>query len=821
MPNKSLLLSCLFSAFCLMLFAAEPISNYKGGLNKKGNEISFQTTTGKWLIQVCTPDMFRIRFRASGNFDLPEKWMVVNYNWNETGIKIAETKTQLTIKTSKLQMVVNKQPFKISVLDQNGKLLSSDATSKVKNANESKNANEIKNATEIKNDTITVTKTMQTDEHVFGFGERMDFIDQRSKNIKLNVGRGKGLPHIIGAYNVLDANYCPVPFFMSTKGYAIFLHSATATSWDMGSTESNTYTMSSGGKELEYYFIYGPDFPHMLDLYTNLTGKSPMLPDYAMGLHIGTYAGGTWGFEQLTSDAYVLALAKKLRDMEVPVDILHLDSVWRIFGKIGGKGATSFEWRETFTNPKRMFDSLYAMKYKMVGLHVRPRFDNGNKLLLLDTARLLHFTYPEKNSPGEFVNFFDTAAVEWWWKHGVKRVADLGAKFLKTDEGSAFGDLANESDKMGPTGAEVKTLHNLFPIAYAKGAYESFQKYNGIRGMNHTREGYAGIQRYPFLFAGDWPSEWQYFAPVIKAGLNIGLSGVSNWANCMGGFEHPADPELFIRWTQFGLLSPIALLFGMDHPGYKEPWSYGDEAFAIFKKYDSLRYRLFPYLYHASYQSHKTGMPMMRALVLQYQDDENVYSISDQYMLGNDLMVCPVTTKGAVTRTVYLPKGEWFNYWTGEKWTGKKYIHVLTPLDEVPIFVRSGAIIPMHPAMKYFREKPVDVITLDVYPGNAKGALLYEDDGISLDYAKGKSTQTDYEIKASTKEINILVSVVKKEYKVSTHTYDVSVHLNVKPSQVMVNGQDIKSDFNPVTKLLLIKTEQASTPLKYNISIKL
>src|SRR5690606_8792538 len=140
--------------------------------------------------------------------------------------------------------------------------------------------------------------------------------------------------------------------------------------------------------------------------------------------------------------------------------------------------------------------------------------------------------------------------------------------------------------KTGPSDTTAKGLHNIFPLAYAAAAFNGFMQYNGIRGMNQTREGYAGIQRYPYIFAGDWPSQWSYFAPVIRAGLNIGLSGVGFWAHCMGGFEQVPDPELYIRWCQFGLLSPIAMVFGMDHPGYKEPWRYGPEALRNFKAYD-------------------------------------------------------------------------------------------------------------------------------------------------------------------------------------------------------------------------------------------
>ena len=171
----------------------------------------------------------------------------------------------------------------------------------------------------------------------------MDFLDRRGKKVNLNVGRGEGLPHIVGAYNVLNANYSPVPFFMSTEGYGIFFHNAYASTWDMGHSNPDYYTFNAAGGELDYYFIYGPTFTTILDGYTSITGKSPLLPKFALGLQVGTYSGGTWGHEENTSTAYVVNLVKKFRALEIPLDVLHLDSTWRIFGENGGKGATTFE----------------------------------------------------------------------------------------------------------------------------------------------------------------------------------------------------------------------------------------------------------------------------------------------------------------------------------------------------------------------------------------------------------------------------------------------------------------------------------------------
>lgn len=743
------------------------------GYKTEGNIITFTNVNGDVRIELCSPGMFRVRASWTRRFETDEHLMQDNYNWPPVRYVVTEQPDDYHIRTGALLIQLEKKSLLINVYSSNGILISSEDRSL---------------GMYHKGDTIGVYKIMLPNEHFFGFGERMDVIDQRNKLLKLDVGRGKSKDNLLGAYNILEANYCPVPFFMSTEGYGIFLHNSHTTEWDMGSISQNYYSFKATGGELDYYFMYGPDFSTILESYTSITGRAPMMTRFALGLHMGTYSGGVWGHEAETSDKYPVELIKKMRAMGIPVDIFWLDSTWRLFGTVGGKGATTFEWRETFKDPKGMFDSLYAHHLKMVGLHIRPRFDNANKLTLLTDAQKLGYTYPEKDSPGEFVNFFDQKAVDWWWNNGVMKVAGIGAKFLKTDEGSAFGALANESDKVGPQGPVVQKLHNVFPLAYAKAPYLKFQELNGYRGLNQTREGYAGIQRYPFIFAGDWPSEWQYFAPVIKAGINIGLSGVSDWAHCMGGFEHPADEELYIRWCQFGFFSPVAMVFGFDHPGYKEPWAYGEAGLKNFKKYDLLRYQLIPYIYSTAFNAYQTGVPIMRALVLNNQDDPNTYTIADQYMFGDNLMVCPVTVKGAQTRTVYLPKGDWFDYWTGEKYTGKQYIHILTPLDKLPIFVKAGAIIPMQPEMQYVDEKKIDEITLDIWPGKESLFNLYEDDGLSLKYKDGDYAMTRITALQGKDGYQISIDKPVGKFVPAKHSYILVIHSDRQPSQVYLNG---------------------------------
>lgn len=747
-------------------------------VTRNGNVISINSGTDHYRIEVCSPSVIRVRMAGPAGFAGDENLMVIRYNWDEQPFAFnAGGANFWELKTAALTAKISTNPVSIAFYTPEGVLINQDELKEKPMG--------------YANEGPICTKQLQPGEHFFGFGERMDFIDQLGKKLTLDVGRGTARDHEQGAYNILEANYSPVPFFMSSRGYGIFMHNSSPSTWDMGRTSANTYSFSATGGELDYYFIYGPSFKQILQGYTSLTGTSPLLPRTAMGLHVGTYSGGTWGYENLTSQYYVVKLANKFRELGIPADILHLDSTWRIFGKINGKGGTSFEWRQPgFPNPKAMFDSLYTLNYQMVGLHIRPRIDNGEKNNYLDQAKALGLTYPENGKPGDFPNFFDQKAVDWWWTNCLKPLADLGCMFVKTDEGSAFGRVGNELvDKKGPEGKEIASLHNLFPIAYAKAPFLKFQENNKMRGMEHTREGFAGIQRYPFIFAGDWPTEWQYFAPVIRAGLNIGLSGVPAWAHCMGGFEHIADPELYVRWVQFGMFSPVAHLFGMEHPNYKEPWSYGAEAQEIFTKYDKLRYRLIPYLYSAFYQSYRTGSPVIQAMVFNYPDDVNTYKIDDQYFFGDQMLICPVTTKGAKSRTLYLPEGTWIDYWTGEKFEGKRNILTLTPMTKLPIFIKSGAIIPMQPDMQYFGEKPIDPVTLDIYPAENSAYQLYEDDGKSLNYQKGEFALTEIKCTGNSQSVGVEILPSAGQFKVADRNYTLIVHLDKKPSGV-ASGKD-------------------------------
>ncbi len=278
----------------------------------------------------------------------------------------------------------------------------------------------------------------------------------------------------------------------------------------------------------------------------------------------------------------------------------------------------------------------------------------------------------------------------------------------------------------------------------------------------------------------------------------MGLSGVGYWSHNMGGFEHDPDPELYIRWSQFGLFSPIAHLFGMDHPGYKEPWSYGEEAERIFKQYDRMRYRFIPYIYSEAYRMHRTGMPMMRALVLEYQNDENTYDIDDQYLFGRNLLIAPVTTKGAQTRVVYLPEGTWYDYWSGEPYEGKRYYNIVTPLEELPIFVKAGGILPQQKVLNLGQET-ADTINLEIFPGGVSSYDIYDDDGKSKAYES-----VDYAITEVTAEDNadqtlVNIRAPRGDYDVAERSYTLKIRRDGPPASVTEEDRQLRS-FSSLTE---------------------
>ena len=801
---KHLLVSSLFCLLPCILSA-------QIAWQTEGNEITFSSAAGDMRLQMCTPGMFRVTKSRTTDFLPDERWMVIRYDFDAVPYEVRATPTGASVMTSELTIRVADSPWLLTVLDRStGEVLYEETDVRVG-----------VQPSVVPAVSPRTTCRLRPDEHFFGLGERMDQLDLRGQKVHLNVELGRGPRPAVGGKDILRANYCPVPWVMSSKGYGIFFHTAWPSDWDMGWTSAQSYSWQADGGALDYYFVHGPEIQTMLHQYQMLTGTCPMMPRSAYGLHLGSYSGGTWNHEECANQHYNVALVQRMRQEQIPVDLLWLDSTWRIFNKRFHNGGCNYNWQAAFPDPKGMIDNIYAEHIDLFGLHIRSIADDGPQSMLYQDAVAAGALFPGMEERGIF-NFFDPKATDWWWQHGPARVIKDGVRFFKTDVGSAFRYPGRQDSVIyeGLTGAE---LHNLFPLAYGEAPYRRFIDQNRMRGFTHTREGYAGIQRYPFIWAGDWGTEWQWFEPVIRGGLTIGLSGVGYWSHCMGGFEQysPYDTDLYLRWCQFGMFSPVSILFGMDHPRYHEPWTYGEEAQRIFTTYDSLRYTLIPYIYSNAHEMLETSRPLMTPMLYDWQQDELTYSMSDQFMFGHSMMICPVVNKGALSRPVYFPGGRWVDFWTGERIDGRQWKSFLTPQWLMPIFIREDAIIPKQPEVQWMAQSEGQPITVTCYPVSTSTYDYYEDDGRSLDYQEGAYALSHIEsrmeeglwtLTLAQPVCPVLDKKGRARFVPARHDWAVEAYLDAKPTQVCVGGSVVESwTWDETLRLLRLETGADNT----------
>jgi alpha-D-xyloside xylohydrolase len=322
-------------------------------------------------------------------------------------------------------------------------------------------------------------------------------------------------------------------------------------------------------------------------------------------------------------------------------------------------------------------------------------------------------------------------------------------------------------------------MHNLYSLMYQKATFEAVAESSGHRGIINARSGTAGLQRYPVCWSGDSNCEWEDMANTLRAGLSIGLSGVPFWSCDTAGFddEHGnLTPELWIRWSQWAMFQSHVRLHGTGP--LRAPWTFGDKAVENFRKYAKLRYRLLPYIYSHAYNATKTGLPLMRAMVLEFEDDPNTYHMEDQYMFGDAFLVAPVYSP-VNRRTVYLPAGRWYDYDTGKEHVGASILRIEPPLEVLPLYVRENTIIPMGPDMSYVGEKSFNPITLDIRLSSEAEFTLYDDD------ERARSEEI-VRCRASKKRGQITLEV-----GTSSKTYVAKFNGASRPAKVRLNGKEV------------------------------
>lgn len=554
------------------------------------------------------------------------------------------------------------------------------------------------------------------DEKIFGLGESFGQFNKRGSKVVLFTDDANGVQN--------ETMYKPVPFFMSSRGYGIFMHTSTPITCDFGKYFSGVSSLMIGDEELDLFVFMGEP-KDILDEYTNVTGKSPVPPLWSFGFWMSriTYFSEAEGRE-------VVSL---LRKHKVPSDVLHFDTGW--FG---------VDWQCDYTFAADRFDDPGKMMsdFREEGIRTclwqLPYFVPKNSLFNEIIDNDLYVKNAKGNLPREdaVLDFTNPDAIEWY-QNKIKGLLDLGVSVIKVD----FGEAA-PFDGIYSNGRTGFYEHNLYPLRYNKAVADITKEVTGDQ-IIWARSTWAGSQRYPMHWGGDPANTYQAMSSTLRAGLSIGLTGFSFWSHDIGGFVNKTPENIYRNWTPFGMLTSHVRSHGAPPT---EPWEYGDDFLNAFRKATNMRYELMPYIYAQAHDCSERGLPMLRALFIEFPDDPGSWLIDNQYMFGSDMLVAPIF-EDAMERDVYLPPGTWVDYQTGKKY--ESGWHKIAG-GEIPIvaLVRAGSVIPHIKLAQSTAFMDWSKIDLKVYAGKdgtASGLVVLP--GESLKRVEVVSKGSKFELK--------------------------------------------------------------------------
>ncbi|HXX23875.1 MAG TPA: TIM-barrel domain-containing protein [Terriglobia bacterium] len=698
----------------LLLLASTAVAQWNPlnpvtSVEKQSDGVVFRMEVGLLRLQICSDSIVRVLYTPTSSFPEVKHYAVIKTNWPAAPFSLVATDKEVTLKTSQLKVTVARKDGGIVFSDAAGKRLMQDGgrtmTPVVVNGEKTYHAEEF----------VTL---WGSPEGFYGLGQHQAGVwNYRGESVDISQ----------------DNSNISIPMLLSTNGYGLFWNNPSRSRFNNRFMQA-LYISSEVADQIDYYFIYGPQFDKIVAAYRELTGAAPLF---------GKWAYGFWQCKnRYQSQQELLEVAHKYRELRIPVDNIVQDWFW---WKIKG----DFEFNSHYPDPKGMIDDLHGNHFHLM-ISVWPYFDPGSKVYQ-ELDKLGYFIDRTKAAafhPAGMALYdaFNPAARKFYWGLMDNVLFKIGADawWLDTTEPETEGRETNilVTSKVGiENGARYA---NLFPLMTTEAVYDGQRSASDQkRVFILSRSGYAGIQRHATAtWSGDINSDWETFKRQIPAGLNLMLSGIPYWTTDIGGFTdgNPDDPayrELFVRWFEYGTFCPIFRVHGTRSNDQNELWSYGADAQEILTRYDTLRYRLMPYIYSLAWQVTRAGYTLMRPLVMDYREEVTARNIGDQFTFGPALLVSPVTDPGVDRRRVYLPNANWVNFWTGESQSGGKFVLAAAPLETLPLFVRSGSILPMGPAMEYTGQTPEDPIELRIYPGADADFTLYEDDGLTYDYEKG------------------------------------------------------------------------------------
>ncbi|OAX49691.1 alpha-xylosidase [Paenibacillus sp. AD87] len=479
-----------------------------------------------------------------------------------------------------------------------------------------------------------------------------------------------------------DQSYKNIPFYLSNKGYGVFVNHPERVSYEIASENVSKVQFSVEGETLEYFIIGGDNPKDVLDNYTKLTGKPALPPAWTFGLWLTT--SFTTDYDEATVNHFVDGMAER----DLPLSVFHFDCFW-----MKEYQWSDFVWDEAmFPDPEGMLARLKEKGLKIcawINPYIAEKsylFDEGMENgYLVKTADGSVWQWDLWQAGMALVDFTNPDAVNWY-KSKLEVLLDQGVDSFKTD----FGERI-PTDVVYFDGSDPVKMHNYYTQLYNKAVFELLEdKIGKNEAALFARSATAGGQQFPVHWGGDCSSTYESMAESLRGGLSLGLSGFGFWSHDISGFESTATPDVYKRWVQFGLLSSHSRLHGST--SYRVPWLFDEESVDVVRDFTKLKISLMPYLYNSAVESTVKGIPMMRAMLLDFPEDPTTYSLDTQYMFGDSILVAPIFNKEGDVR-YYLPEGTWTNYLTGAKVEGGRWISENHDFKTLPMMVKPNSLI--------------------------------------------------------------------------------------------------------------------------------
>lgn len=741
--------------------------------NKEVDSAFFYTDNNVILkVTVLRDSLLRFRFTTKGYFSDDFSYAIdENHSRGFNKFEVTEEDEYYKILTSKLECHIHKSDLRTGIYDIEGAVLLEDEL-----------GFHWEEIYEYGGNVVKMSKVSKDGENFYGLGDKATHLNLKGKRLE------NWATDQYAYQKDQEPLYKAVPFYIGLNGkdaYGVFFDNTFRSFFDFCHERRNVTSFWADGGEMNYYFFYGPQMQEVVTSYTDLTGKPELPPLWALGYH-----QCKWSYYP---ESKVKEVTAKFRELQIPCDAIYLDIDYM-------EGFRCFTWnKEYFPDPKRMVAELAEDGFKTIviidpGIKIDTEYSVYNEGIENDYfCKRADGPYMKgKVWPGEcnFPDYTNPAVREWWAGLFKELIADFGVKGVWNDmnepavmevPGKTFPmDVRHDYDGHP---CSHRKAHNIYGTQMARATYEGVKRFSyPKRPFIITRSAYSGAQRYTSSWTGDNVATWEHLWIANVQVQRMNLSGMGFTGSDIGGFAEQPTGELYARWIQLGVFHPFCRTHSSGHHGEQEPWAFGQEVIDVTRKFIELRYQLLPYLYTMFWQYIDEGLPMLKPLVYYDQEDTQTHYRTDEFIFGNHILVCPILEPNAVGRRMYIPRGTWYNYWTNEVVTGGKELWVDTAFDQIPIFVKAGAIIPKYPVQQYVGEKEIEELTLDVYYTEGKEiSIVFEDAQDGYDYTKGRYALRTFTL--TGKEKNLVIRQ-HKEGKYITPYSNFKINLTGLPFTV-------------------------------------